>query len=193
MRRCSAILGIWVLLSAPFANPQNKPQALLHPTNNVTVNGNRILSDTTLFNGDSVRTGANSAATISGRGVQITAAANSSLVFHESTVELGCGNVSVTGDLATKAGEYAVALSKPGRYELLQHNGKLKILAKAGEVKVTKGASDWVIPAGGTLVQTVVGLCVVTGASGALPGALSAATSAAVLGATTGDLSPSIP
>jgi len=178
MRTLVALLTVVLLVVTPILEAQEKAGALLQPSGNVTVNGNRVRSESTLFDGDRVQTGVNSAASISSNGVQITQAANTWLIYHPAAVELGCGNAQVSGQLPTKAGQYTVEITKPGRYEIRQHEGKLRVVSINAELRITKGASLWTIPAGATFLQTVVGLCLVGGVNAAVPGSIAAATSA---------------
>lgn len=186
MRNLVAFLVIGIVMVGPFLEGQERLGAILQPTNTVTVNGSRVRSETTLFDGDRVQTGADSAAAISGNGQQIVAAANTWLIYHPTGADLGCGNAQLSGQQPAHAGQYSISITKPGQYEILQHDGKLKITSKGAELSVTNGPSNWTVPAGGIFLQTVAGLCLVSATSGAIPGTVAAATSMLTTAATTG-------
>ena len=168
------------------------PVATLTPTGSVMVNGKHVKGSTALFAGDHIQTGGgNSAAQITGEGVQGVVAANTNVFVREGMVELGCGSAAVSGN--SKAGSYYITPEKPGKYELWAYDGKLRVTSKDVPVTVTKDRSQWKVGVGETNTQPLPGACLKSEGF-LIPGSIFAAETALVLLTSgSGPVSPSFP
>src|SRR5438067_1862770 len=96
MNRLLARLASCCLLAAfPAATLLGEENALVRPAGTVRVNGKGIAQSSVLLSGDKLEDGTNSAAYITSSKTQVTAAARTSLQYHESSLELFCGDVQV--------------------------------------------------------------------------------------------------
>jgi hypothetical protein len=168
------------------------PVATLTPTGSVTVNGKHVKGSTALFSGDHVETGGgNSAAQITGEGMQTVVASNTQVYVREGLVELGCGSAAFSGN--SKAGSYYITADKPGKYEVLAYDGRLRVSSKDASLTITNGSSQWKVGVGETNTQALPGACLKS-ESFLVPGTIFAAETALVLLTSgSGPASPAVP
>jgi len=119
--------------------------AMLVASGDVSVNGSRIERATAVFPGDKVQTGPNALATLTSQGSSVTVAANSSLVFSRSFVNVLCGSalIATSRGMSVRVSNLLVqpARGAQARFQINQHEGQLQIIAREGTLAIDNGAA----------------------------------------------------
>jgi len=127
-------------------------RGMLHARGAVTLNGAKAPASSAVFAGDSLRTGADAAASISARGTQIMLAANTSAVLGDNALRLDSGSAVVTTSTGMTAGvrELSVGPAKDdtARYYIERAEGRVKIAALEGGLAIRNGSETTMLAAG---------------------------------------------
>jgi hypothetical protein len=125
---------------------------MLHVRGAVTLNGNKAPATSAVFAGDTLRTGADAAASISARGSQILLAANSAATMGDNALQLNSGSALITTSTGTTAGvrdlTIAPAKDETARYYIEQAEGRVKIAALEGGLAIRNGSDTTTLAAG---------------------------------------------
>lgn len=157
------LVAITLLLLCPMPLLAAPAQGTVQAQGTVRVNGSNVPASTTVFAGDKIETLTGSTATISAQGTMIRLDQNSSAVFSDKALELGCGSALVTtsmGAVVRVAGITITPASQAGtRFRVSQGNGTLKISVEQGSAVVDDG-SKHMVAAGQTLTRArASGVC----------------------------------
>ncbi len=150
-------ISAWVLLLlCPMTLLASPAQGTVQAQGTVRVNGSNVPSTTTIFAGDKVETLANSTATISAQGTMIQLDPNSSAIFSDKAVDLGCGSALVTtsmGEVVRVAGITITPASQGvTKFRVSQSNGTLKVSVEQGSAVVDDGTKH-MLSAGQSLTR----------------------------------------
>jgi len=119
--------------------------AILIANGSATVNGSPIERATAVFPGDKVQTGPNTVATLTSQGLAVTVTGNSTLVFSKSFVNVLCGTalVSTRRGMPARVSNLLVQppRGEPARFEIIQNEGQLQIIARQGTLAIDNGAT----------------------------------------------------
>jgi ferric-dicitrate binding protein FerR (iron transport regulator) len=129
----------------------------------VTVNGARVPGSTTVFAGDKIETASNSTATISAQGTMVQLDPNTSAIFSDKALDLGCGSALVTTSMGAVVRVAGISITPAGqgttKFRVSQTNGTLKITVEQGSAVVDDGAKH-MLSAGQSLTrQRPGGMC----------------------------------
>jgi hypothetical protein len=154
----------WGLLALFPASLWARPaQATVQAQGNVTVNGTKVDNTTTIFAGDKVQTADNSMANIAAQGTMVQLSPNSSAIFSDKALDLGCGSALVTTSLGQVVRVAGVTITPAAqgttKFEVSQGAGALKISAKEGSVIVDDGAKHTVEAGKSMTLQRGGGAC----------------------------------
>ncbi len=143
MRLYQATAWILVVLF-PAAMCAQPAQGTLQAQGLVSVNGSRVSTSTSVFTGDKVETGGDSSAIISSQGTLVHLGPNTTAIFSERMVDLGCGSALVTTSMGEVVRVSGVTVT-PGsqgtsKFQVSQGAGALKVTAEQGSVVVDDGA-----------------------------------------------------
>jgi hypothetical protein len=130
-------------------------RGMLHARGAVTLNGNKAPASSAVFAGDTLRTAADAAASISARGSQILLAANTSAVLGDNALQLDSGSAVVTTSTGMTAGvrdlTIGPAKDDTARYLIEQAEGRVKIAALEGGLAIRNGSETTTLAAGRVL------------------------------------------
>ncbi len=159
----SKATAYFVLLFCPLTLLAAPAQGTVQAQGTVRVNGSNVPSSTTVFSGDKVETLANSTATISAQGTMIQLDPNSSAIFSDKALDLGCGSALVTtssGAVVRVAGITVTPSGQgPAKFRVSQGGGTLKISVEQGSAVVDDGTKH-ALSAGQSLTrQRPGGVC----------------------------------
>lgn len=162
----SKLTACVLLLLCPATLLAAPAQATVQSQGTVRVNGSAVPSSTTIFAGDKVETLSSSTATISAQGTMIQLDPNSSAIFTDKALDLGCGSALVTstmGEVVRVAGititpaaqgttKFRVSQNSTTKFRVSQNNGTLKISVEQGSAVVDDG-SKHMLSAGQSLTR----------------------------------------
>ncbi len=136
----------WALLFAfPASLIAQTSQATLQAKGAVSVNGKQVPGNTAVFVGDRIQTAAGGSASLAAQGLMVVVPENTSLVYGDRVLDLGCGGVMVSttiGEVVRVAGTTVTPLATGAtRFEVSQMGGSLKIEAREGSIKVEDGGT----------------------------------------------------
>ncbi len=159
----SKLTACVLLLLTPVTLLAAPAQGTVQAQGTVRVNGSNVPGSTTIFSGDKVETLANSTATISSQGTMIQLDPNSSAIFSDKALDLGCGSALVTTSTGavTRVAGISVTPSGQGttKFRVSQGGGTLKITVEEGSAVVDDGTKH-PLSAGQSLSrQTPGGVC----------------------------------
>lgn len=132
-----------LLLLSPATLLALPAQGTVQAQGTVKVNGSNVPSTTTIFAGDKVETLAGSTATISAQGTLIQLEPNSSAIFSDKALDLGCGSALVTTSMGAvvRVAGITITPSSQGltKFRVSQDAGTLKISVEQGSAVVDDG------------------------------------------------------
>lgn len=179
---------VLMLAAAPVLADANA--AMLHAKGKATVNGNPVANSRAVFPGDQVRTGKDSAATITLAGAIVTLPASSGVVFGNNTLVVNEGGaVIVTArGMAVTAGGLRIqpADGQKGRFEVSQSGGKVRVAALQGRLSVSDGKQTTMLDAGNQLTTADNSLGNKPASASSISGVAIAVIVAVIAGASTG-------
>jgi hypothetical protein len=154
----------WVLLGLfPGALWARPPQATVQAQGTVTINGTRVENTTTIFAGDKVQTADSSLATIATQGTMVQLSPNSSAIFSDKSLDLGCGSALVTTSMGEVVRVAGVTITPAGqgetKFQVSQGPGALKISAQEGSVVVDDGSKHMLASGQSLSLQRGGGAC----------------------------------
>jgi len=124
-------------------------QGTVQAQGTVTVNGKAVSDTATLFPGDKIQTSAASTATLSSQGVMVQMGPDTTAVFSDHALDLGCGSATVVTSAGTwvRVAGISVSPASPNttRIEVSQIGGAIKITAR----------DNWAVVNDGNLRQTL--------------------------------------
>ena len=134
----------WLLLvcfpAAMYASPA---QGTIQAQGTVTVNGKTVSNTGTLFPGDKIQTGPDSAATLTSQGLMVQLEPNSTAIFSDRALDVGCGNVMVATSAGTMVRVAGITVTPAAqnmtRIQVSQMNGTVKITARDNWAVVNDG------------------------------------------------------
>jgi hypothetical protein len=152
-----------LLLFFPVTMLALPPQGTVQAQGTVTVNGALVPNATTVFAGDKIQTAANSTATISGQGTVIQLDPNTSAIFSDKALDLGCGGATVTTTMGQVVRVSGITITPAGqgttKFRVSQSDGTLKITAEQGSIVVDDGTKH-MLSAGQSLTrERAAGMC----------------------------------
>lgn len=115
----------------------------------VKVNGNPVPDTTVIFGGDLIQTAAESTAAISAPGVMVQLEPNTTAIFTSHALDLGCGEVVVTGSVGTVVRVSGITVTPAA-----QNISRVRVSQMNGTVKVT-ALENWSVVNNGTIRQTL--------------------------------------
>lgn len=134
----------FLLVFFPMFTSAQPAQGMLQAQGTVTVNGASVAATTTLFAGDRIQTGAASLATISAQGVMVQLEPDTTAIFAERTLDLGCGSTVVTTSVGTMVRVAGITVTPAAagttRIAVSQMNGAIKITAQENWAVVNDGS-----------------------------------------------------
>ncbi len=137
-------------------------QASVQAQGTVTVNGSAISNSTTIFAGDKIQTAAASTATISAQGTMVQMSPNSSAIFNDNKLDLGCGSALVTTSTGEVVRVSGITITPAGqgatRFRVSQGDGTLKVTVEQGSAVVDDG-SKHMLAAGQSFTHQGGGAC----------------------------------
>lgn len=140
----SKFSAIALLLMCPMTLLAAPPQATMQAQGTVRVNGSAVPASTTLFAGDKIETSGASTATITAQGTMIHLDPNSSAIFSDRALDLGCGSVQVTSSMGEVVRVSGITVTPAGqgmtKFRVSQGTGTLKISVEQGSAVVDDGA-----------------------------------------------------
>lgn len=150
------LLGPATLLALPA-------QGTVQAQGTVKVNGSNVPSTTTIFAGDKVETLAASTATISAQGTLIQLDPNSSAIFSDKALDLGCGSALVTTSMGAVVRVAGITITPASqgvtKFRVSQAAGTLKIAVEQGSVIVDDGTKHTVSAGQSLTRQRPGGVC----------------------------------
>lgn len=145
-----------LLLFFPLTMFALPAQGTVQAQGTVTVNGALVTNSTTVFAGDKIQTGANSTATISSQGTVVQLEPNTSAIFSDKALDLGCGSALVTTTSGTEVRVSGITITPAGqgtaKFRVSQSDGTLKVTAEQGSVVVDDGTKH-MLAAGQSLTR----------------------------------------
>jgi len=133
-----------MLLLCPVTVLAMPAQGTVQAQGAVRVNGANVPSSTTIFAGDKVETLADSTATISAQGTVIRLEPNSSAIFSDKALDLGCGSVLVSTSMGAVVRVAGISITPASqgttKFRVSQGTGVLKISVEEGSAVVDDGA-----------------------------------------------------
>ncbi|HYX67774.1 MAG TPA: hypothetical protein VE825_01470 [Terriglobales bacterium] len=152
-----------LLLFSPVTLLATPAQGTVQAQGTVRVNGANVPSTTTIFAGDKVETLAGSTATISAQGTMIQLDPNSSAIFSDKALDLGCGSALVTTTMGTVVRVAGITITPASqgatKFRVSQNAGTLKISVEEGSAVVDDGTKH-ALSAGQSLTrQRPGGMC----------------------------------
>jgi hypothetical protein len=153
MRNLAAkILSCVLVLAVPSMLFAETNASMMYGAGNVQVNGTAMPKSAAVFTGDKIQTGAGSAATLTSSGSTVVIAANSSVVFQGSAVELNSGValVNTTKGMQARVNKISVTPASKGtaKFEVTRANGRVLIAAREGAIAVFDGNTNAVVAEG---------------------------------------------
>ncbi len=139
----SKLVASALLLLIPVTLLAAPPQGTVQAQGTVRVNGSNVPASTTIFPGDKVETLANSTATISSQGTMIQLDPNSSAIFSDKALDMGCGSAVVSTSTGAVVRVAGISITPSGqgtaRFRVAQGGGTLKITVEEGSAVVDDG------------------------------------------------------
>ena len=129
--------------------------ATLYSKGNVTVNGGKSMSHSTVLPGDVVATARDSYVLIARDGLTIKVADNSRLTYNDRMVGVECGHVAIATQnrLPVKVQDIMVLpATAKASYDVVNTPDSLKISARSGNLKLRQGAQSVALSAGHTAI-----------------------------------------
>lgn len=123
------------MLAAPFGGT-------LHSTGNVLVDGKSVPQSTTVFAGDSIKTGPDATATLTTDGSIILLAGGTSAILGDNVLDLSCGTAMVTttkGMTVRIAGITITPATPSAKFEVAQGGHALSIADHEGSISIQDG------------------------------------------------------
>lgn len=159
----SKLTACVLILLSPSALLALPAQGTVQAQGTVKVNGSNVPSTTTIFAGDKVETLASSTATISAQGTMIQLDPNSSAIFSDKALDLGCGSALVTTSMGAvvRVSGITVTPASQGvtKFRVSQGAGTLKIAVEQGSVIVDDGTKHTVSAGQSLTRQRPGGVC----------------------------------
>jgi hypothetical protein len=159
----SKVTACVLILLSPSALLALPAQGTVQAQGTVKVNGSNVPSTTTIFAGDKVETLASSTATISAQGTMIQLDPNSSAIFSDKALDLGCGSALVTTSMGAvvRVSGITVTPASQGvtKFRVSQGAGTLKIAVEQGSVIVDDGTKHTVSAGQSLTRQRPGGVC----------------------------------
>jgi hypothetical protein len=153
---CACLL----LLLCPMSLLASPAQATVQGQGTVRVNGSNVPSSTTIFAGDKIETLTGSTATISAQGTMIQLEPNSSAIFSDKALDLGCGSTLVTTSMGAVVRVSGITITPASqgttKFRVSQGNGTLKISVEQGSAVVDDGTKH-MVSAGHSLTRARAG------------------------------------
>lgn len=145
-----------LLLFCPVTLLAMPAQGTVQAQGTVRVNGSNVPSSTTIFAGDKVETLADSTATISAQGTMIQLEPNSSAIFSDKGLDLGCGSALVTTSMGTVVRVAGITITPASqgttKFRVSQSAGTLKVSVEQGSAVVDDGTKH-MLAAGQSLTR----------------------------------------
>lgn len=159
----SKLTACALLLLCPMALLAVPAQATVQAQGPVRVNGSAVPSSTTIFTGDKIETLSGGTASISAPGTMIQLAPDSSAIYSDKTLDLGCGSALVTTTQGEVVRVSGITITPAGqgttKFRVDQFSGTLKISVEQGSAVVDDGAKH-ALSAGQSLTrQRSGGMC----------------------------------
>ena len=157
------LIACILLLLCPATLLATPAQGTVQTQGTVRVNGAAVPSSTTIFAGDKVETLAASTATINAQGTVIQLDPNTSAIFSDKSLDLGCGSALVTTSMGAVVRVAGITISPAGqgttKFRVSQSQGTLKVSVEQGSAVVDDG-SKHMLSAGQSLTrQRPGGMC----------------------------------
>lgn len=154
------IIACALLLLTPTILLATPAQGTVQAQGTVRVNGSNVPSSTTVFAGDKVETLTSSTATISAQGTVIQLEPNSSAIFSDRALDLGCGSALVTTSLGEVVRVSGITITPAGqgatKFRVSQATGSLKVTVEQGSAVVDDGTKH-MLSAGQSLSRARAG------------------------------------
>lgn len=146
------IIVVSFSLATVGADDPRGPAAVLRAGGNARVNGTASLEITTLFSGDSIQTGDDSVANITGLGSSILVMPNTVVRFLGAAVEVDQGGVRIAtfARMAAKADGLTIAPvgQRLSKFEVAENEDWVVIAARQGDVTVSDRKQSLTVPEG---------------------------------------------
>ena len=140
----------WLLLvflpAAMYAQPA---QGIVQVQGAVSVNGRAVASNSAIFSGDRIQTAADSIATVSAQGVMVQMEPNTTAIFSDRALDLGCGNAMVVTSVGTIVRVAGITITPAA-----QNVTKIQVSQVNGAIKIT-ARDNWAVVNDGNLRQTL--------------------------------------
>ena len=136
-----ATVGLLVL-SVPFAALADVTPGILNVQGSANVNGSPVAQHGNIFPGDRLQTMAGSNANITGDSFSVTIPENSSLVYGDNKLDLGCGGATVTTMRGTEVRAVGLVIKPVGvtaKFSVFNNSQGLTINPSQGSVTIDDG------------------------------------------------------
>lgn len=136
-----ATVGLLVL-SVPFAALADVTPGILNVQGSANVNGSPVAQHGNIFPGDRIQTMAGSNANITGDSFSVTIPENSSLVYGDNKLDLGCGGTTVTTMRGTEVRAVGLVIKPVGvtaKFSVFNNSQGLTINPSQGSVTIDDG------------------------------------------------------
>jgi len=144
--RATAAFLLWLLPVSLAAAPA---VGTIQAQGPVTVNGAPVSNTTSVFSGDKIQTGASGMATVSAHGSMVQLGPESTAIFTDRVLDLGCGSAVLTTSIGTMVHVAGITVTPAAdattKIEVSQNNGTIKITAR----------QNWAVVNDGQLRQTL--------------------------------------
>jgi len=135
--------AVWLLvLSMPFAVLADVAPGILNVQGSANVNGTPVAQHGNIFPGDRLQTMAGSNANITGDSFSVTIPENSSLVYGDNKLDLGCGGATVTTMRGTEVRAVGLVIKPVGvtaKFSVFNNSQGLTINPSQGSVTIDDG------------------------------------------------------
>ena len=140
----------WLLVILfPLSMTAIPAQGTVQAQGTVTVNGKGVSNTAALFPGDRIQTSADSIATLSSQGVMVQMQPNTTAIFNERTLDLGCGSATVVTSIGTMVRVAGITVTPAA-----QNTTKIEVSQMNGAIKIT-ARDNWAVVNDGRLRQTL--------------------------------------
>lgn len=134
---------VWLLLfSVPMALTALPVPAILNVQGSANVNGNPVSGQGNLFPGDRLQTMRGASANVTGDGMSVNVAENSSIVFGDNKLDLACGGATVStikGTQIRSVGLVTKPVTDVAKFAVFNSAEGLTIAPSEGSVTVDDG------------------------------------------------------
>lgn len=145
-----------VLAGATLAAQTNG--AMVYAKGNVTLNGQRVPSSTSIFVGDRLEIADASVGSINRNGSSVVLSPNSAVQYQQSGVTLlkGTARISTSQGMSTQAGQFTITpQSGAAKFEVVTlSNNSVLVTSRDGALSVNDGHSNITVPPGTNRVLT---------------------------------------